>query len=96
MLTKDNEYMQEVTKSLFNCKLNPQICKQCQDWEFEQKLAKMDENYKRKLKEEIVQLEDISANLKGQNSQLQDKNSQLQDENARLKAMLEALTHNQN
>lgn len=85
MLTKDNEYMEEVTKTLFNCNMDPKVCKQCQDWEFEQRLAKMDENYRKKLERE-------AAELANQTILLKDKNSQLEDEITRLKSQLAALS----
>jgi len=88
MLTKDNEYMQEVPKTLYNCNMDPKICKQCQDWEFEQRLAKMDENYKKKLeteiKNQVAEIENQAAEIESQAAEI-----------ARLKAQLAALTQSQ-
>ncbi len=92
MLTKDNEYMEDVTKALYQCNMDPKICKQCQDWEFEQKLLKMDENFRKKQAEEIAQLTEQKLQLTNETSRLQDETSRLQDENALLKAQLAALT----
>ena len=82
MLTKDNEYMEDVTKALYRCNMDPKICKQCQDWEFEQKLLKMDENYRKKQAEEIAQLTEQKVQLTNETTRLQDENTILQDENA--------------
>lgn len=91
MLANDNKYMEEAAKTLFNCNIDPKICKQCQDWEFEQKLRKMDERYKEKLKQENIKLEDDKAKLEDDKAKLIADKSQLADENARLLAQLEAL-----
>ena len=98
MLANGNEYMEEISNSLFTCNMDPKICKQCQDWEFEQKLRKMDERYKERLKLDIIKLEDDKAKLEANNAQLTANNdklavdiTQLADENARLRAQLEAL-----
>jgi len=105
MLANGNEYMEEISNSLFTCNMDPKICKQCQDWEFEQKLRKMDERYKERLKLDIIKLEDDKAKLEANNAQLTANNAQLTanndklavditqlaDENARLRAQLEAL-----
>ena len=84
MLTKDNEYMEEITKALYNCNMDPKICKQCQDWEFEQKLIKMEENHRKQLSAENAQLIDENIQLYDKNIQLNDKNMQLHDENSLL------------
>lgn len=78
MIANGNEYMEELSKALFNYNIDPKICKQCQDWEFEQKLRKMDERYKESLKLDVIRLED--------------ENAKLEDENARLRAQIAALT----
>lgn len=98
MLATGNEYMEELSASLFNCNMDPKICKQCQDWEFEQKIRKMDERYKEHLKMDIIKLEDDNAKLKDDKAKLEEDKSKLiadksklEDENARLRAQLDAL-----
>jgi len=84
MLTRDNEYMEEVTKTLFNCNMDPKICKQCQDWEFEQKLIKMEENQRKKLELEAARLSNENTELTHKNTELANKNYELANKNYEL------------
>ncbi len=109
MLTKDNEYMQEVPKTLYNCNMDPKICKQCQDWEFEQKLAKLDENYKKHLKTEIInqvaEIENQAAKIENQAAKIENQAAKIESQAAEiesqaaeiesLKAQLATLTQSQ-
>lgn len=94
MLANGNEYMEEISNSLFTCNMDPKICKQCRDWEFEQKLRKMDERYKESLKLDIIKLEDDKAKLENDKTILENHNAKLEDANAKLEANNAQLTAN--
>lgn len=84
MLSQDNEYVEEIMNTMYECHVDPKICKQCSDREAELAFRKMEERRQKKMEEETKQLEIKIAEMKKNTAQLQKKTALLTDENALL------------
>lgn len=74
MLSQDNEYVEEIINTMYECHADAKICKQCSDREAELAFRKMEERRQKKLEEEAKQLEIKIAEMKKNNAQLADAN----------------------
>lgn len=91
MLAQNNEYVEEIVRTLYKCNTDEEIRKQCDLIEAEMTFNKWAERRREQMENEYLQMEKATLQLANKNAQLTDQNNQLTDQNNQLKEKIAKL-----